>query len=567
MSGTRTIPKREETSSSSGSSESISKSLIDAKGDIILATADDTPSIVAVGADSQVLTADSSQASGVRWATPSSGAIFITNVTSSGNTVPTMTAVPDESSVVSVLTDTYSMTVYVEWDRTSSAYEGAPVINTDSQTGVPVTWTSKTGNTHYGNAIITGTTDNIDAVYAGTTYSITVGLDTGPVINTAVIGSLPGSQTTVKAGDTVHITGTQEATATHIRLVGSDAFDALTWQVVSGTTFDITGTISNGSGSQTCTLEAKNASGTIGVQKESNTITLDQSTPVIGTRVISYPSSQSAFKGTEVGTVTTMVTDYTSITYSSPHGDFTPANTTTYENVKTITCTNPGDYNDSSTNFRIVARKASNNTSTTVNTTIEVADIAPVVTVTQQHTRLRSSVAGTNYMITCTSNQNLAGAPGLIVGVAGTWVGGGFSGSGKIWTRSITITDAHTKDTGAWAFSTIPTNNAGTNASISGNQTNGGFVSRDISLTAFSNEVVLGVNAITYTKCTIEWLDPDNSYSEIKDVTTRAALNTSAPVVGQWCLTTISSGTIRILDTEATGARSTASVIRIEEII
>jgi hypothetical protein len=65
-------------------------------------------------------------------------------------------------------------------------------------------------------------------VYGSATYSVTVALDTGPVINTAVIGSLPGSQTTAKAGDSVHITGTQEAAATHIRLVGSDAFDALT---------------------------------------------------------------------------------------------------------------------------------------------------------------------------------------------------------------------------------------------------------------------------------------------------------------------------------------------------
>ena len=497
----------------------------------------------------------------------SSGAIFITNVTSSGNTVPTMTAAPDESSVASVLTDTYSMTVYVEWDRVAAAYEGAPVINTDAQTGVAITWTSKTGNTHYGNATITGTTDNIDAVYAGNTYSVTVTLDTGPVINTAVIGSLPGSQTTAKAGDSVHITGTQEATATHIRLVGGDAFNALTWQAVSGTTFDITGTISSGSGSQTCTLEAKNVSETAGVQKESNAITLDQEAPSIGPRVIAYPAGQSAFKGTEAGTITTTVTDYTSIIYSSPHGDFTVNSPTTYENVKAITCTNPGDYNDSSANFRIVASKASNDTSTTVNTTVEVADTAPVVTVTQQYARLRSSAAGTSYPITCTSNQNLAGAPGLTVGVAGTWVGGGFSGSGKVWTRSITITDAHTKGTGAWAFSAIPTNNAGTNASISGDQVNGGFVSRDVALPAFANEVALGVNAITYAKCTLDWLDPDDSYSEIKDVTTQAALNTPAPVVGQWCLTAITSGTIRVLDTEATGARSTASVVRMEETV
>jgi len=498
----------------------------------------------------------------------SSGAIFITNVTSAGNTIPTMTSAPNESSVASVLTDTTDMTVYVEWDRCASAYEGTPHIDTDSQSGIAITWTSQKGDTHYGNASISGTTTKIDAVYFENTYTVAVAMDVGPIILTAVIGDLPGVQTTVKAGDNVQITGTVEIAATHIRLVGGDAFDSLTWQTVSGGTFAITGRISSNSGVQSCTLEARNVSNTSGIQKvSSNTIQLDQTVPVISARVIGYPATQTAFKGVEAGTVTTTVTDYTSIVYSSPHGDFEIANTTTYENSKAITCTNPGDYNDTSSNFRIVASKASNNSSTTVNTIIEIADVAPLVTVSQPATRLRSSAAGTNHLITCTSNQNLAGAPGLAVGVAGTWVGGAFAGSGKNWTRSLTITDAHAKGTGAWTYSSVPTNNAGIAANIAGTQNNGGLISRDLTLAAFGNEVVLGANVVTYTKCMLSWRDPDTGNTIIKDVSTRAALNTAPPVVGQWCLTAITAGTIRVLDTEATGARSTDSTIRFEEII
>jgi hypothetical protein len=49
--------------------------ILDAKGDLITATAADTPARLAVGANGTVLTADSAQGTGLRWATPSSGAV------------------------------------------------------------------------------------------------------------------------------------------------------------------------------------------------------------------------------------------------------------------------------------------------------------------------------------------------------------------------------------------------------------------------------------------------------------------------------------------------------------
>ena len=45
----------------------VANSLVDAKGDLIAATADNTPARLAVGANGQALLADSTQSTGLRW--------------------------------------------------------------------------------------------------------------------------------------------------------------------------------------------------------------------------------------------------------------------------------------------------------------------------------------------------------------------------------------------------------------------------------------------------------------------------------------------------------------------
>jgi hypothetical protein len=49
----------------------IQPTIFDAKGDLLTATAADTPARLAVGSDSQILVADSSTATGLKWATAS----------------------------------------------------------------------------------------------------------------------------------------------------------------------------------------------------------------------------------------------------------------------------------------------------------------------------------------------------------------------------------------------------------------------------------------------------------------------------------------------------------------
>ena len=68
-------------------SAAIAKTIVDAKGDIIAATAADTVARLAVGANDTVLTADSTTATGLKWASPAAGGgmTLISNTVASAN--------------------------------------------------------------------------------------------------------------------------------------------------------------------------------------------------------------------------------------------------------------------------------------------------------------------------------------------------------------------------------------------------------------------------------------------------------------------------------------------------
>ena len=69
-------------------SPGISSTIFDAKGDLLSATANDTPARLAVGTNGQVLTADSAESTGLKWATPTSeGLVLLSTTTLTGASV------------------------------------------------------------------------------------------------------------------------------------------------------------------------------------------------------------------------------------------------------------------------------------------------------------------------------------------------------------------------------------------------------------------------------------------------------------------------------------------------
>jgi hypothetical protein len=92
-------------------SNAIQNAIVDAKGDLIAATANDTPARLAVGADGTVLTADSVEATGLKWVTPTtsaSGLVWLHTSTFSASSAINI------NDVFSSTYDNYKIMLYID---------------------------------------------------------------------------------------------------------------------------------------------------------------------------------------------------------------------------------------------------------------------------------------------------------------------------------------------------------------------------------------------------------------------------------------------------------------------
>jgi hypothetical protein len=158
----------------------IQPTIMDAKGDLVSATAADTPARLAVGTNGQVLTADSAQSTGLKWATPVTAGVTAadsaTVTTSESTTSGTFTDLSTVGPAVTITTGS-SAIVTITADLGQNSGSGHVTI-----AGVAVSGATTIAATS--NAVIQANGDLIDDPNTGT-YSSTF----------KISGLTPGSNT------------------------------------------------------------------------------------------------------------------------------------------------------------------------------------------------------------------------------------------------------------------------------------------------------------------------------------------------------------------------------------
>lgn len=514
------------------------------------------------------------------------GGVWITNITpTSGGNVGDKSYSSDGNVLDSCLTDTSALTVAVLALPGHTNYKPIVTINSN-----PVTlsanpdkplWTGTYPMTYnFADASITVVHED------GASWSTTVDADTPAVISSATfINGYPGSQTELKAGDTFDVSIMTDVAITSVIVDNYGAATGGTYSV-SGTNVGFTITIADRGTSvqnlglrlrvvkSTGSTSANYLTSSQGSVDGRDLVKLNNLYPSVSFGTITYPAGQSAIKSSESASVINTVSNYDSLTYSSPNGELTVTSPTTYQTPKTVTYL-AGTYNISSNNLRIVANRSTNDATTTQNTVVWIANTPATLSVSNPASRLRSGgndgTSAQSHTITISSSQRLTGAPTLTKDTGGTWLGGAFSwtSTATSFTRSLQVTDSMAKATYNWG-AISGTNLAGIVTSTNSGTTTytlGGFVQRTITVAAFGINADINVEVSDYTKLSSTGSGQNLAWS-VKALPTRSTLgDTTGGQAGKWSAsaTFANPTTINILDTAAASSSSQASSFTIQE--
>ena len=173
----------------SDDANAIQNAIVDAKGDLIAATAADTPARLAVGTNGQVLTADSTAATGLAWATATSGSLTLLSTTSlTGSTVNITGISTSYKELKIVIRDWWpstGTTFYTRFnnDSTANAYlsvlssyrDGAGAGSIGSMDTYFNNFASNTGNTQVGMTYVLTIPDYANTACAKVAQSLNYG--------------------------------------------------------------------------------------------------------------------------------------------------------------------------------------------------------------------------------------------------------------------------------------------------------------------------------------------------------------------------------------------------------
>jgi hypothetical protein len=145
------------------------KATLTTKGDIYAATAASTPARLAVGANDTVLTADSAEATGLKWATPVSGSYTLLSTTTLSGTSTTISSINQTYKhlfiLVNAATTGSNAVLQIQANGSSTLSSTAGY---DARATSP--YTSQNGGLGGNAALITSATLQLFN-YAGTTYN------------------------------------------------------------------------------------------------------------------------------------------------------------------------------------------------------------------------------------------------------------------------------------------------------------------------------------------------------------------------------------------------------------
>jgi hypothetical protein len=236
----------------------IPKSIVDAKGDLIGATANDTPARLAVGTNGQVLTADSTAATGLAWATASGGS---TNVAGKNGVLNSAFNVWQRGTSISLTASNAYAYVSDRWGTSTGANQACTISRqaTGDTTNLPfiqyaLRYQRNSGQTGTGGLNLAQNFDTVNSIpfagktitmsfyaraganYSATSSALLVYLATGT-------GTDQNQQTTGFSGQALPINGsTATLTTTWQRFTYSATIGATATQLCPIFSFTPTGT-------------------------------------------------------------------------------------------------------------------------------------------------------------------------------------------------------------------------------------------------------------------------------------------------------------------------------------